>query len=367
MLYVRRSGAGVPSGVVLLLVALPAWLEAQSACGHQAIANEQAIYYCVRGTGGPSVILAAGTGQTSRSFDALARQLSDHTTTLTFDRPGMGNSESGPAPRSPSVIAAELRKLLERVGVPRPWILVGHSSGGWQMLRLAALAPDAVRAAVLLDTPPVGFEERRMQLLSPEGQAARREMLAAANDRAPPIVRQEREAAPSDLSRGFDDFPRQVSLYVLAADAQDFGAGPRNDAHRALWVAMSREWGRLSDRGTVRVVEGSGHMVHLDAPELVRRVVEAIVREAAPVQGLRSTADGVPASINQFFIGRELQASVSCCVERPGFQVDARLETSSVKKLSFIDQGLWGFEVSDADRYVIAFFRLRDEEGERPG
>jgi predicted enzyme related to lactoylglutathione lyase len=31
-----------------------------------------------------------------------------------------------------------------------------------------------------------------------------------------------------------------------------------------------------------------------------------------------------------------------------------------VKPLSFIDDGLWGFEVSDADGYVIAFFHTRD-------
>ena len=29
------------------------------------------------------------------------------------------------------------------------------------------------------------------------------------------------------------------------------------------------------------------------------------------------------------------------------------------KTLSFIDEGLWGFEVTDADGYVLAFFRLR--------
>lgn len=33
---------------------------------------------------------------------------------------------------------------------------------------------------------------------------------------------------------------------------------------------------------------------------------------------------------------------------------------SFVKELSFIDDGLWGFEVTDADGYVLAFFRLQD-------
>lgn len=33
---------------------------------------------------------------------------------------------------------------------------------------------------------------------------------------------------------------------------------------------------------------------------------------------------------------------------------------SFVKRLSFIDDGLWGFEIADADGYVLAFFQLRD-------
>jgi len=31
------------------------------------------------------------------------------------------------------------------------------------------------------------------------------------------------------------------------------------------------------------------------------------------------------------------------------------------KELSYIDEGLWGFEVTDADGYVLAFFRTRDK------
>ena len=38
----------------------------------------------------------------------------------------------------------------------------------------------------------------------------------------------------------------------------------------------------------------------------------------------------------------------------------SRRGASFVKTLSFIDDGLWGFEVTDADGYVLAFFTLRD-------
>ena len=34
---------------------------------------------------------------------------------------------------------------------------------------------------------------------------------------------------------------------------------------------------------------------------------------------------------------------------------------SFVKELSFIDEGLWGFEITDGDGYVLAFFQLRNE------
>src|SRR5262249_2450500 len=125
-------------------------------------------------------------------------------------------------------------------------------------------------------------------------------------------------------------------------------------------------------------------------------------------------------SISPFFIVKDLQASISHYIERFGFQLDfqgpdgdpyyghvsrdgigvmlkailpdvlpqpnhtrhewARWDAyiytldpdtlvdefrqrgaSFVKELSFIDLGLWGFEVTDADGYVLAFFRLRNE------
>ncbi len=39
-------------------------------------------------------------------------------------------------------------------------------------------------------------------------------------------------------------------------------------------------------------------------------------------------------------------------------------DASFVSELSFIDEGLWGFEVADGDGYVLAFFHLRDEQSD---
>ena len=40
------------------------------------------------------------------------------------------------------------------------------------------------------------------------------------------------------------------------------------------------------------------------------------------------------------------------------FEEFSKRDVTFVKTLSFIDDGLWGFEIADADGYVIAFFRL---------
>ena len=43
------------------------------------------------------------------------------------------------------------------------------------------------------------------------------------------------------------------------------------------------------------------------------------------------------------------------------FDEFSRRDASFAKPLSFIDEGLWGFVVRDADGYALAFFRLRNE------
>ncbi len=45
----------------------------------------------------------------------------------------------------------------------------------------------------------------------------------------------------------------------------------------------------------------------------------------------------------------------------PLFEEFRQHGVSFVKELSFIDDGLWGFEITDADGYVLAFFCLRDQ------
>jgi pimeloyl-ACP methyl ester carboxylesterase len=54
-------------------------------------------------------------------------------------------------PRTPSVIAGELKRVLAKVGASGPFILVGHSFGGLVAQRFALDYPDLVKGLLLLD------------------------------------------------------------------------------------------------------------------------------------------------------------------------------------------------------------------------
>ena len=82
------------------------------------------------GAGSPSIVLDAALGASSLSWSLVQPELARMSRVCSYDRAGFGWSDAGPMPRTASRIAEELRTLLDRGGVPPPFLLVGHSFGG---------------------------------------------------------------------------------------------------------------------------------------------------------------------------------------------------------------------------------------------
>jgi len=68
-----------------------------------------------------------------------------------YDRAGYGWSDSGPEPRSSLQIARELKQLLQMAGEKGPYVLVGHSMGGYDIRVYTAQYPNDVVGMVLVD------------------------------------------------------------------------------------------------------------------------------------------------------------------------------------------------------------------------
>ena len=103
------------------------------------------------GTGSPSVVFEAALAGSSISWSLVQPAVSGVTLTCSYDRAGFAWSDAGPLPRTAGRIASELRILLDRAGVPAPYLLVGHSFGGLVMQVLAARCPADVAGLVLVD------------------------------------------------------------------------------------------------------------------------------------------------------------------------------------------------------------------------
>ncbi|HEY5839986.1 MAG TPA: alpha/beta fold hydrolase, partial [Mycobacterium sp.] len=67
---------------------------------------------------------------------------------------GDGASDAPPAPQTFATQAADLHALLQSVGEPGPYVIVGHSFGGAEAVTFASMLPDEVHGLLLLDTSP---------------------------------------------------------------------------------------------------------------------------------------------------------------------------------------------------------------------
>lgn len=102
-------------------------------------------------SGHATIVLEAGLMSTVLSWSNLQRELAQSYRVVSYDRAGLGWSDLGPMPRTAERIVDELHTLLQRPGIPAPYVLVGHSFGGLTMPLFAAKFPDETAGMVLVD------------------------------------------------------------------------------------------------------------------------------------------------------------------------------------------------------------------------
>jgi pimeloyl-ACP methyl ester carboxylesterase len=103
------------------------------------------------GSGSPTVVIEAGWGDTSASWAWVQPEVAKTTRICTYDRAGMGWSEASPQPRTAREYAQELHTLLVKANEPGPYVLVGHSMGGYTVRVYAHDYPAEIVGVVFVD------------------------------------------------------------------------------------------------------------------------------------------------------------------------------------------------------------------------
>jgi len=112
---------------------------------------------------GPTVILVHGLGGNPHVFDDLAPLLREHHHVLAYARRGHGDSDApSRGPYDLRAMVSDLRGFLDRLRIDRAH-LVAWSTGGDEVTRFAAVAPERVDKLVYLDAGYDFFDARFLQ------------------------------------------------------------------------------------------------------------------------------------------------------------------------------------------------------------
>jgi 3-oxoadipate enol-lactonase len=113
--------------------------------------NGQRIRFEDSGGDGPPVILAHGFLMDREMFAPQVQALADEFRVITWDERGFGETEFDGQPFTYWDSARDCLGLLDHLGIGEA-VVGGMSQGGFLSLRVALLAPERVRALVLIDT-----------------------------------------------------------------------------------------------------------------------------------------------------------------------------------------------------------------------
>lgn len=260
--------------------------------------------------GSPTVVFLHGWLDHSHSFDFLAEHLPDSWRLLLLDFRGMGRSAWLPRPGLYEFAhyLVDVEAVVRASGAESVH-LVGHSMGGIVATAYAAARPSRVRSVQLIESlgPTGGPPEVALARL----RGFLEDIERAPNRKSYPSV----EAAAARLRESNSSQPEHVTLHLARHGTEPVEGGvvfTFDPVHRRRfghgfdddqWLAISsavecpvglilgsegfrfddeRARARLAALRTLRppVTIAGGHHVHLEQPQAVARVVEALVSEA---------------------------------------------------------------------------------------
>ena len=108
--------------------------------------------YEVGGEGSPCIVLLSGERVPIQFWDKARALMEGIGTVLTYNRPGVGKSSKPTSQQSADVVSSTLHQLLDKLDLEPPFLLVGHSSGGLPVARIAIDHPEMVMTLTLFDS-----------------------------------------------------------------------------------------------------------------------------------------------------------------------------------------------------------------------
>ena len=281
--------------------------------------------YCT-GEGNPTVILEAAGPGWSVYWSRVQPDLAKVTRVCSYDRAGFGWSDAGPLPRSGQQMAEELRQLLTRAGISGPYLLVGHSLGGFIVRLYRQAHPNEVVGMVLVDAGHERqFEQEEFRKFTAPGKvvfpiiravtALGLTRLLISLDLSPSFFSEQEKNVAAEVRPLLRAGWMQTRYFKTMADEGD--ALPDTCAHvqrigslgdvlltvvtatgptwwpdlppdidpakfREMWLHFQTDLTTLSTNSRQVFADRSSHFIQFDQPELVVETVRQMIETARP-------------------------------------------------------------------------------------
>lgn len=228
------------------------------------------------------------------------------------DQIGWGRSSKPAIPYNFHDMAANTRKLLEALGIPKVMV-VGHSMGGMAAARFATQNPEMTERVVLYN--PIGVNDARIARRAPDLNETYKQTLGASYASVKAVLFRYVGHKPSAWNEQFETYTRvryattlgsewprlamaqalitqmlyvdqvvndwaRIQVPTLAfGGAEDLLAGPASVfQERMRFIAAAVPNGQ----GRVLLLPGLGHVPHLEAPERTMPPLIAFLKEGVP-------------------------------------------------------------------------------------
>jgi pimeloyl-ACP methyl ester carboxylesterase len=257
------------------------------------------------GSGSPAVVFESSLGGSSVDWYVVQPQVAAFTTACAYDRAGAGWSDAATLPRDPASSAEDLHRALAKAGISGPFVVVGHSYGGYVARVFAGRYRTETVGLVLVDAVGPETLDRIPSLDAYWRQAARdcrwdklRAVFAVFRLRGDSMTYVPAEVRP--LTDGFfysrklqDDSCGEIEAMIGEGRQQVRAAGAIEglplvvvsagktdaldpEAWRA-WVEVQKEFARLSSRSTRIIAADSTHHIQFIEPGVIVDAVKQVI------------------------------------------------------------------------------------------
>jgi pimeloyl-ACP methyl ester carboxylesterase len=266
--------------------------------------GDHKLHLWCEGEGAPTVLLESSGLGTCRGFSKVIELLKPHVRVCAYDRAGMGWSEPSPRALSTAELVADLEHLIAAAKLQPPFVIAAASIGGLTAELYTRTHPQAVRALVMVDAvdsaalpelaPELSALASRVCIAAPAaglGVLRWLDLLGLSAESAALTYRPAPFYAACSLLRSLPQsdrelaeappWPAQLPLLVLRHTEPRGFLPPGNEAkERAfepVWQKVETQLAQRTTKGRLQAIDGSGHLIAADRPELVAGAVLSMV------------------------------------------------------------------------------------------